>query len=194
MLKLAFSCAGTLSACLAKIPSVMKNPAASSGVSKDLYNNFPKSCHPRMFLSGVQSEVRLDSRQKHAGMTDLKKDQKPCDHTSERAFSFYYYSRCAMNKPELLQLPVRKASSRLLKGGNAGLGNVDIIFGGAAGSHRTDTPPVNHDRKAAGNGHERTRPCGQSDGDGVMIIAFVSAWTFFSRRETRQRSAAGFGL
>jgi len=31
------------------------------GIEK-LYNSFPKSCHPRMFLSGVQSEVRLDSR------------------------------------------------------------------------------------------------------------------------------------
>jgi hypothetical protein len=25
-------------------------------------DNFPESCHPRMFLSGVQSEFRLDSR------------------------------------------------------------------------------------------------------------------------------------
>src|SRR4029450_2859952 len=84
--------------------------------------------------------------------------------------------------------------SGLLKGGNARLGNVDIIFGGATASPRTDTPPVNHDRKAAGNGHERTRPCRQSDGDGVMIISFVSAWTFFPRRETRKRSTAGFCL
>jgi hypothetical protein len=27
-----------------------------------LYDNFLQSCHPRMFLSGVQSEFRLDSR------------------------------------------------------------------------------------------------------------------------------------
>jgi hypothetical protein len=31
------------------------------GIEK-LYRNFPKSCHPRMFLSVVQSEFRLDSR------------------------------------------------------------------------------------------------------------------------------------
>jgi len=31
--------------------SRMKNPAASSGVSKELYNNFPQSCHLGMFLS-----------------------------------------------------------------------------------------------------------------------------------------------
>ena len=31
------------------------------GIEK-LYDNFPESCHPRMFLSGVQSEFRLDSR------------------------------------------------------------------------------------------------------------------------------------
>jgi hypothetical protein len=28
-----------------------------------------QSCHPRMFLSGVQFPIRLDSRLKHAGMT-----------------------------------------------------------------------------------------------------------------------------
>src|SRR5262245_39659362 len=83
--------------------------------------------------------------------------------------------------------------SGLLKGGNAGLGNVDIIFRGAASSDRANTPAVNHDRKAAGNGDKRTWPCRQSDGDGVMIIPLVSAWTLFSRRETRERGAASFG-
>jgi len=43
-----------------KVAKKMKNPTASSAVSKELYNNFPQSCHPRMFLSGGQSEVRLD--------------------------------------------------------------------------------------------------------------------------------------
>ena len=28
--------------------------------------------HPRMFLSGVQSRTRLDSRLKHAGMTEFR--------------------------------------------------------------------------------------------------------------------------
>src|SRR5687767_14903364 len=32
---------------------------------------FPQRCHPRMLLSGVQFEkIRLDSRYKHAGMTN----------------------------------------------------------------------------------------------------------------------------
>ena len=31
----------------------------------------PKRRHPRMFLSGVQFRIRLDSRLKHAGMTDF---------------------------------------------------------------------------------------------------------------------------
>ena len=40
----------------------MNYPAASCGVSIDLYDIFSQSCHPRMFLSGVQPESRLDSR------------------------------------------------------------------------------------------------------------------------------------
>ena len=38
-------------------------------VSTNLYDVLPERCHPRMFLSGVQVRVRLDSRYKHAGMT-----------------------------------------------------------------------------------------------------------------------------
>ena len=52
MLKTALCCAGIFSACLAKIPSVMKNPAASNEVSQELYNNFPKSCHPECSYRG----------------------------------------------------------------------------------------------------------------------------------------------
>ena len=31
-----------------------------------------KRRHPRIFLLGVRAEFRLDSRYKHAGMTDLR--------------------------------------------------------------------------------------------------------------------------
>jgi len=63
---------------------LIKNPAASSGVSKDPYGNFSEPRHPRMFESAVQFRSRLDFRRrtdpseavwrtrlKHAGMTDL---------------------------------------------------------------------------------------------------------------------------
>jgi len=33
----------------------MNYPAASCGVSKNIYENLSQSCHPRMSLSGVQS-------------------------------------------------------------------------------------------------------------------------------------------
>jgi hypothetical protein len=32
------------------------------GYSKRIYENLSQACHPRMFQSGVQSELRLDSR------------------------------------------------------------------------------------------------------------------------------------
>ena len=48
----------------------MNNPAVSCG-----YQNYAMriifKASPRMFLSGVQSPARLDSRLKHAGMTDF---------------------------------------------------------------------------------------------------------------------------
>jgi len=55
-------------------------------MARDLFNELPRSklrgmegplCerfrfrHPRMFLSGVQIRIRLDSRLKHVGMTDV---------------------------------------------------------------------------------------------------------------------------
>ena len=49
----------------------MNYPAASCGVSKAQHVKASKSSHPRMFLSGVQIRIRLDSRLKHAGMTDF---------------------------------------------------------------------------------------------------------------------------
>jgi hypothetical protein len=49
----------------------MNYPAASCGVSKAQYAKDSESRHPRMFLSGVQIWIRLDSRLKHAGMTDF---------------------------------------------------------------------------------------------------------------------------
>ena len=49
----------------------MNYPAASCGVSKSLHAKDSEFRHPRMFLSGVQIRIRLDSRLKHAGMTDF---------------------------------------------------------------------------------------------------------------------------
>ena len=60
-------------------------------------------------------------------MTDLKKDQKPSNHTDE-LYMLYYYSRCVMNKPELLQLLSGKAFSGLLKRGDARPRYVNVIF------------------------------------------------------------------
>jgi hypothetical protein len=45
--------------------------AASCGVSEERDENYPKASPPGMFLSGVQFRTRLDSRLKHAGMTDF---------------------------------------------------------------------------------------------------------------------------
>src|SRR5918996_4532149 len=83
---------------------------------------------------------------------------------------------------------------RLLKGDDARLSNVNIVLGGATRSDCADTAAVHHDRKTARNGHESTWARRQSDGDRVMVIAFVSARTLFSRRKTCERSAAGFSL
>src|SRR5262249_53949180 len=88
----------------------------------------------------------------------------------------------------------RKTSSRLLEGGDAGLSNVYIIFGGATGSHRADTMTVHHYREAPRNGDKRTWTCRQGNGDGMMIISFVSAWAFFPGREGLKRTTASFGL
>jgi hypothetical protein len=78
-----------------------------------------------------------------------------------------------------MAIAFRKTSSRLLEGGDAGLSNVYIIFGGATGSHRTDTMTVHHYREAPRNGDKRTWTCRQGNGDGMMIISFISAWAFF---------------
>src|SRR4029077_14321581 len=104
-----------------------------------------------------------------------------------------YYSWAALNRARGSAYGMHPFSG-LLKGGDAGLGDGDIIFGGATGSDCTDTTAVHHNRKATRNRHKRTRPRCQRDGDRVMIITFISAWAFFSRRKTRQRSAASFGL
>src|SRR5262249_21009989 len=87
----------------------------------------------------------------------------------------------------------RNASSRLLEGGDAGLGNVDIVFGGATGSDRTNTTAINHDWKATGHGHKRTRPCGQRDGDRMMIISFVSALIVALQRQSQTRRTEDLG-
>ena len=40
----------------------MKNPAEASGVSKELYNNFPKVVTPECFNRRSSPKFRLDSR------------------------------------------------------------------------------------------------------------------------------------
>jgi len=68
----------------------MNYPAASCGVSERRDENFPKGVTPECFYrgstsltttlsslskgSGVQMRFRLDSRLKHAGMTDFGKE------------------------------------------------------------------------------------------------------------------------
>jgi hypothetical protein len=49
----------------------MNYPAASCGGIERRLGQFSENRHARMFLSGVQIRTRLDSRSKHAGMTDL---------------------------------------------------------------------------------------------------------------------------
>jgi hypothetical protein len=51
----------------------MKHPAASSGVSEEHDQNYPKGVTPNVFI-GVQFRIRLDSRLKHAGMTVFGKE------------------------------------------------------------------------------------------------------------------------
>jgi len=52
----------------------MKNPAASSGVSERRDAKFPKGVTPECFNRGSSPGFALDSRLKHAGMTDFRKE------------------------------------------------------------------------------------------------------------------------
>jgi len=108
-------------------------------------------------------------------MTDVKKDQKPRDHTGALAFSF----QSACDDQASFPGTFRKTSSRLLEGGDASLSDLDIILGGATGSHRADTMTVHHYREAPRNSDKGTWTCCQGNGDGMMIISFISAWAFF---------------
>ena len=49
----------------------MNYSAASCGVSENLCHNSSGFVTPECFYRGVQFRFRLDSRLKHAGMTDL---------------------------------------------------------------------------------------------------------------------------
>ena len=49
----------------------MNYPAASCGVSKAHHANASHSVTPEFFSPGVQIRIGLDSRLKHAGMTDF---------------------------------------------------------------------------------------------------------------------------
>jgi hypothetical protein len=49
----------------------MNYPVANCGVSKARDLKDSESRHLRLFLSVVQIRIRLDSRLKHAGMTDI---------------------------------------------------------------------------------------------------------------------------
>ncbi len=54
----------------------MNHPRASCGVSKNIYESFPEVVTPECLI-GVQSEFRLDSCYKHAGMTDFEGTRNP---------------------------------------------------------------------------------------------------------------------
>jgi hypothetical protein len=55
----ALSFAGTLSVCLAKTPSVMKNPAASSGYREHFIIIFPKVVTPECSYRGASPRFAL---------------------------------------------------------------------------------------------------------------------------------------
>jgi hypothetical protein len=52
----------------------LKNPNHKQRGIRETRCKVPQGRHPRMFLSGVQFRTRLDSRLKHAGMTDFGKE------------------------------------------------------------------------------------------------------------------------
>ena len=77
----------------------MNYPAASHGLSKAQHATDSESRQPRVFLTGVENRIRLDSGLKHAAMTDF--DLAIC-----------FTQQAAGNEPSTIQLILDKLQSR----------------------------------------------------------------------------------